>query len=270
MNREQEGDKYANYMITSTSHAQPRELYLPAGKWSEACSSPQVPIPPDYLIFTSIKPGGNMKTCQLTLASIMTALLLLGCSRTDREPETVPKSQVNIEKPTDLTSDIAESAEEAKEAAIEITDQAVNKAEDLAEKTETTAKEVSDEISEKTAAARVAAGETVTAAKDKAESLVENTTESGNQAVTTTGASLSVPEIITLENNKGKIVLPHKMHSATIACAQCHGDADPGPMELGQEKGHALCQGCHKEKGAGPTTCSGCHEKKAIKAVEGC
>jgi hypothetical protein len=41
-------------------------------------------------------------------------------------------------------------------------------------------------------------------------------------------------------------------------------------MELGQEKGHALCQGCHKEKGAGPTTCSGCHEKKAIKAVEGC
>jgi vacuolar-type H+-ATPase subunit H len=177
-----------------------------------------------------------MKTCQLTLASIMIALLLLGCSRTDREPEAVPKNQVTIEKPADQTSDIAESAGKAKEAAIEIPDQAVNKAEELAEKTEATAKEISDEVIEKT----------------------------------TTGASPSVPEIITLENKKGKIILPHKKHSATIACKECHGDTDPGPMELGQEKGHALCQGCHKEKGAGPTTCNGCHEKKAIKAVEGC
>ena len=28
--------------------------------------------------------------------------------------------------------------------------------------------------------------------------------------------------------------------------------------DLGKEKAHPLCKGCHQEKGSGPTKCSGC------------
>jgi len=84
-----------------------------------------------------------------------------------------------------------------------------------------------------------------------------------------TGTTVKVPEVVVLKNTKGNIAMPHKKHSGTFACQRCHGDATPGPMELGKEKGHALCRGCHKEMGSGPTSCNGCHEKP-IKAIQGC
>lgn len=239
-----------------------------------------------------------MKTYQLALASIMTALLVTSCSKPEREPEAVPKNQATFEKPAGQPSEIAqkvgeisqavventvdktikitgktaEKVEKAKEVVIETTDKAVTKTEEVVKKTETTTKKVSQQVIEKTAAVDKAAVKTTIATMDKAEVLVEKTAEALKPAINSakTSAPLKVPETITLENKKGKITVSHKKHSTTFACKQCHGDATPGPMELGQEKGHSLCKGCHQEKGAGPTDCNGCHEKKAMKQLQGC
>ncbi|PKN48637.1 MAG: cytochrome C [Deltaproteobacteria bacterium HGW-Deltaproteobacteria-16] len=76
-------------------------------------------------------------------------------------------------------------------------------------------------------------------------------------------------ESIVIDNKNGQVILPHKKHAEAYGCVVCHGDKKPGPHKLGKDAAHALCQGCHKEKKAGPTGCTQCHQKKA-KALEGC
>lgn len=232
-----------------------------------------------------------MKTYQLALASIMTAVLVTGCSKPERKPEAVPKNQATVENHASQPSEIAQkvgeipqavventvdktikvAVEKAKEVVIETTDKAITITEEVVKNAETTRKKVPQQV-KKTAAVDKAAVKTTTATMDKAEVLVEKTAEAIKPAINSakTSAPLKVPETITLENKKGKINMPHKKHSTSFACKQCHGDATPGPMELGQEKGHALCKGCHQKKGAGPTDCNGCHEKKAMKQLQGC
>ncbi len=84
------------------------------------------------------------------------------------------------------------------------------------------------------------------------------------------GQSLAtIAETIVINNDHGKVVLQHKKHAEAFGCSACHEDQQPGPLELGKDKAHALCQGCHKEKNAGPTSCLKCHQKKE-QAVEGC
>jgi hypothetical protein len=237
-----------------------------------------------------------MKPSQLALVSIMTTLLLSGCSKPESTQEVTNKltaleksvgqaseiarragdaSQAVVEKAVDksieATGQTPEIVEKAKAAVIATTDRTVMSAEIMAAKTEAAAQKVSQQVAEKTAAATKTAVETSTAAVNKADTLVEKATEASKAAVTpaSTTPQPMAPETITLENKKGKITLPHRRHSTTFACGQCHGDTTPGPFALGQEKGHALCKGCHQAKG-GPTACNGCHEKKAIKTVEGC
>lgn len=238
-----------------------------------------------------------MKTYQLILALLMSTLLLLGCSKPEREPGAVSGTPSTIEKTADQPSEIArrageisqalvektvdktievtgmtpEKVEKAKAAMTKTTDRAVIETEVLVAKTEAAAKKVSQQVAEKTAAVEKAAVEKSTAALDKAETALEKATGTSTPAAPAakTAPAPKAPETVTLENKKGKITLPHKKHAATFACALCHGDATSGPFDLGQEKGHTLCKGCHQEKG-GPTACTGCHEKKAVKAVEGC
>lgn len=68
------------------------------------------------------------------------------------------------------------------------------------------------------------------------------------------------PEILIIKNKNGNVTLTHAEHGKNYGCESCHGDAVPGPFELGKDTAHAMCKNCHKEQG-GPTKCSGCHKK---------
>lgn len=70
-----------------------------------------------------------------------------------------------------------------------------------------------------------------------------------------------IPEKVVLEAKNGNVTLPHRDHAKMTDCKTCH-EGTPGKMpQFNKDKAHPLCMGCHKEKGAGPTTCSGCHKK---------
>lgn len=237
-----------------------------------------------------------MKTYQLALTSLVSALLLLGCSKPEREPATSTGNQPAIEKTAERASELAQKAgeisqavvgkavdktievtgltektEKAKAALTKTTERATLEAEIMAAKTEAAAQRVSEKLAEKGAVVKEAAEKKTAVALDKAETLVEKAREASAPAAPAAdkATQVNIPETVDLENKKGKITLPHKKHAATVACAHCHGDAAPAPFQLGQAKGHTLCKGCHAEKG-GPTACEGCHEKKPVKAVEGC
>ena len=71
------------------------------------------------------------------------------------------------------------------------------------------------------------------------------------------------PAEITLKTEAGKkpANFPHAKHQAKNECDVCHKSADfPADKKWSMKNGHALCQGCHKEKGQGPTQCAGCHK----------
>lgn len=57
----------------------------------------------------------------------------------------------------------------------------------------------------------------------------------------------------------GDVTFRHDLHLARReSCRACHGGGPVGPIARGKERAHALCTGCHQEKG-GPTACSACH-----------
>ncbi len=98
---------------------------------------------------------------------------------------------------------------------------------------------------------------------------VEQKEEEQPEAVESGQSLATIVETIVINNDHGKVVLQHQKHAEAFGCSVCHEDQQPGPLELGKDKAHALCQGCHKEKNAGPTSCLKCHQKKE-QAVEGC
>jgi len=85
------------------------------------------------------------------------------------------------------------------------------------------------------------------------------------------------PAEITIDAPKAmggtKVAFPHAAHQAKIAdcktchhngveagkCTGCHGVKPEAPAA--KDAFHKQCQGCHKEKGAGPTKCGDCHKK---------
>lgn len=71
----------------------------------------------------------------------------------------------------------------------------------------------------------------------------------------------SVAEKVVLEAKNGNVTLTHRDHAKMMDCKTCH-EGTPGKMpQFNKDKAHALCTGCHKEKGAGPTKCTECHKK---------
>lgn len=114
-------------------------------------------------------------------------------------------------------------------------------------------------------AAKEQAEKAATAVQEKAEAVVAKGEKAAAEVKATAEKTVDkalAPETVTLDNKQGPITLPHKKHADAHGCAACHGDQKPGPMDLGKEKGHALCQGCHKKMQAGPTSCTKCHQKK--------
>lgn len=71
----------------------------------------------------------------------------------------------------------------------------------------------------------------------------------------------NVSEKVVLQAKNGNVTFTHRDHAKQMDCKTCHAGT-PGKMaDFNKDKGHALCIGCHKEKGAGPTKCAECHKK---------
>lgn len=73
------------------------------------------------------------------------------------------------------------------------------------------------------------------------------------------GALPPPPGRVVFPARLGEVVFQHDRHlSRRETCRACHGAGPIGKVPLGKDAAHALCNGCHKEKG-GPTACSACH-----------
>ncbi|MDD3813528.1 MAG: hypothetical protein PHZ02_02690 [Desulfocapsaceae bacterium] len=222
---------------------------------------------------------------KLSVIAMMAVLMLWGCTPDEKKAEapvseTMPTTeQQAMDKAVGETEAAKEKLEETTQEAAE----AVNAADAVVEKAITGEEE---KVAEAAAAVSDAAKEVVEAVEKKIEINAEQQTavavqeekvkvaekmeQQAASAVEVSGQAVTTKvESIVIENKNGKVLLSHKKHAEAYGCAACHGDQKPGPFMLGKDKAHALCQGCHKEKKAGPTSCSKCHQKKA-KAIEGC
>jgi len=226
------------------------------------------------------------KTMKLkfSVVAMMAVLMLWGCTSNDKKAEApAPKTTTVVEQAMDKAVEKTEAAKEKLEETTQEAAEAINAADAVVEKAITAeeekvakaadavsdaAKEVVEAVEKKIEInaeqqAAVAVQEEKVEVAEKMEQQAASAVEVSGQAVTTK------VESVVIDNKNGKVVLLHKKHAEAFGCIVCHGDQQPGPFELGKEKAHALCQGCHKEKKAGPTSCTKCHQKK-VKAVEGC
>ena len=223
---------------------------------------------------------------KLCVVAMLAVLMSWGCSPDEKKgeapvSETLPAAVKTMDKAIEATDAAKEQlVETTKEAAEEIkaADEVVEKTiiaeeekvAEAAEAVSAAAKEVVEAVEEKIEIkaeqqAAVAVQEEKVEAAVKVEEKAASVVEEIGQALTTT------VESVVIDNKNGKVFLPHKQHAEAFGCAVCHsGQEHPGPFELGKDKAHALCQGCHKEQQAGPTSCAKCHQKKDKAAVEGC
>jgi hypothetical protein len=186
---------------------------------------------------------------KLCIIVMMAGLMFWGCTREEKQAEApAPESMPVVEQ-------AREKVEQATEA---VKDATVAVGEAIEEKS----KQAAEAVQEKTAATVAEVREKTAAVAVKKEEAVKEVKAVADKLTTTV-------ESVVLDNSYGKINLSHKKHAEAFGCAACHQNGKPGPFTLGKDAGHALCQGCHKEKQAGPTSCPQCHEKKP-KAVEGC
>ena len=66
---------------------------------------------------------------------------------------------------------------------------------------------------------------------------------------------------VTLPAKSGAVTFNHSSHKG-VDCAKCHEGGKGGKIgALGKEKGHAMCQECHKKEAKGPQKCAECHKK---------
>ncbi|MBW2056870.1 MAG: cytochrome c3 family protein [Deltaproteobacteria bacterium] len=95
------------------------------------------------------------------------------------------------------------------------------------------------------------------------------------------GVLWAQPDVLTLKSKKGDVTFPHKAHTASYACVDCHHKTKTGetPKSCAEchKKGATVsamkafhsktsphsCRGCHTKEGKGPkyTPCSNCHKK---------
>ena len=75
-------------------------------------------------------------------------------------------------------------------------------------------------------------------------------------------ASAAAPaKPVVLNAKSGAVTYNHAKHAA-LKCETCHADAKGGKIAgLDKDKGHKMCQECHKKEGKGPQKCADCHKK---------
>ncbi len=79
-------------------------------------------------------------------------------------------------------------------------------------------------------------------------------------AFATVALAANPPDEVKIPNKNGEITFHHAKHKE-VKCETCHGNAQGGKIALTKEKGHQMCQDCHKankDKGAS-VACKTCH-----------
>ena len=211
----------------------------------------------------------------LTLVVMSLALALFGCEQSE-EPK--PKQQIKkavSAKPTEPAETAAGEVKRAPEIVAEKTadvkDQAESQVKGTVEETKAIAA-TADETQEVASQANKTTKETIAEAQEansEANETVAEETKSAAITTTTAGVGGTIetaqqavsPKTVVLEASYGKVTFPHSLHAEAYDCTTCHGEGTPGMLGLGKVKAHALCKGCHKEVGAGPTGCKDCHVK---------
>lgn len=192
------------------------------------------------------------------LIGLLVVLLTFGCGKQEQAEEQSAPEAAKVESP---------------EKAVEPTEQSADK---IADTVAETATEVAAGVEQKTAevvdATTQAVEETATEATQAVEAVAEKGKEAAAAAATVVEEkAAAVAEAVApapvsegtmvIENSYGKVTFSHKVHSEAFDCATCHGEGEPGALDMGKEKAHAACKGCHMEKAAGPIRCSDCHVK---------
>lgn len=185
---------------------------------------------------------------KLCVVAMMASLMFWGCTQEEKQAEApAPESMTAVEQAKEKMEEATEAVKEATKAVeVAVEEKAAvveEKAAPMVEKTKQAAADVKAAVEKKIAPAPPVA-------------------EKSDKPTTTV-------ETVVIDNKNGKVVLSHKKHAEAHGCTACHGDQKPGPLKLGKDAAHALCQGCHKKNQAGPTSCTQCHQKKS-KTVEGC
>jgi len=209
------------------------------------------------------------------LVVLMAALMTLGCGKQEQTQAPAEKSATETAAAPAQEPSVVPAEQSATPTTAQ-TEEATP--EQAATETESTAPSMVDQMKEAAQAPAAAVEQAVTESKDTmtaAASSVAETAEEAKQAAMdkmaegaavvaetaqAAGAAMA-PDSVVLKASYGDVTLPHKMHAENFECSVCHGEGAPGALELGKDKAHALCKGCHQEKGAGPTKCSACHVK---------
>lgn len=204
---------------------------------------------------------------KLCVVAMLAVLMLWGCTPDEKKAEapaskTMPTAVQVKDKAVEATKAVEEKVKEKIEQKKEQKAVVAVQEEKVGEATKAVDEAVEEKAKQEVA---VADQEKTVETAEKVEKKAASVVEKEGQALTTT------VESVVIDNKKGKVVLSHKKHAEAYGCTACHGDQKPGPFKMEKDKAHALCQGCHKEKKAGPTTnCTECHQKTDKKAVEGC
>ncbi|MFC1513266.1 cytochrome c3 family protein [Thermodesulfobacteriota bacterium] len=196
------------------------------------------------------------------MAAVLVGFLCVGCGQDDNKQSTVEKR-----------SPAGQAQEQEQMFTQETMDKIDKVAGPMLEKAGKTTGEVAAKVADKAEKARQRTEEFAAALKEESAPMIKKTGSAlivAGEKMQKAGVVLSAPETVVIDNKNGKVTLPHRLHGKSFGCKACHGDKEPGGMELGKAKAHKLCKECHKGKGKGPTKCSGCHVKKKATAVEGC
>ncbi|MDX9708905.1 MAG: cytochrome c3 family protein [Trichloromonas sp.] len=207
-----------------------------------------------------------MKRTALLIVLLVASLSIVACSKKEEAQAPAPEKAAETAAAT-VTEKAAETAAQVEEKAADVAAQVEEKAVEAAAQVEEKAAEAAAATESAVQAATEQAGEVAAKVEEKA----AEATEAGKEVVaaveekaaeaTQAVAEAASGDSIVIENTYGKVTFNHKVHSEAFDCALCHGEGEPGALDLGKEKAHAACKGCHQEKGAGPTKCSECHVK---------
>ena len=206
--------------------------------------------------------GGRLMRWKYLVVAVLAGLVCFGCGRDDNK-----KSSGKVdERPAAVQEHDQVFTQETMEKIGKV-------AGPVLEKAEKTTSEVATTVVEKTAKARQQTEEFAAALKEESAPVVKKTGAAlivAGEKVQKIAEVMSAPEMVVIDNTNGKVTLPHRAHGKSLGCATCHGDKEPGRIELDKKKAHALCKDCHQREGKGPTNCSGCHEKGSDVMVDGC
>lgn len=201
-----------------------------------------------------------MRICWMMF--LVCGLLLSGCGEKETTTATKPappptEKSTAVEQVKKSANEVVTQTTKMVEAGTQLAKDAGAAAEETVKEAVTNTKEQLTTAAETTKEKVVKVGKQI---KQEGTGLVNQLQTSTGNIMKAAAPEVKIPETLVIENKNGNVTLPHAQHGEKYGCSACHGDAAPGPFELGKKKAHTMCKGCHKEKG-GPVKCSGCHKK---------